>query len=263
MLHPWKGSKSDGKEYYKSKKHNYWFEVDNGKATLIKYTGEEDKVELPSTIYGASVTKLGEYEELSLWGAVKKGIFEDSNVLEVIIPEGVTEICVDAFYSSSLRKVNIPSSVRIVGIRAFAFCKDLKTVEFEEGIKIISESMFEDCGKLSSVVLPESVERIEGLAFEKCGLEKINLPENIEVIGNYAFRDCNSLKSITIPPKVTSINCGTFSSCDFLEKVNIHNEVQYIADNAFEDCDDLTIYGIKGSYAEQYAYKHKIPFKEL
>lgn len=39
--------------------------------------------------------------------------------------------------------------------------------------------------------------------------------------------------------------------------------VEYIADNAFEGCDKLTIYGIKGSYAEQYANKHDIPFEEL
>ena len=65
------------------------------------------------------------------------------------------------------------------------------------------------------------------------------------------------------PPKVTSINSGTFYSCDFLEKVNIHDEVKYIANDAFDRCDKLTICGIKGSYAEQYANKHDIPFEEL
>lgn len=27
LLHPWKSNKSDGTEYYMSKKYNYWFEV--------------------------------------------------------------------------------------------------------------------------------------------------------------------------------------------------------------------------------------------
>ena len=97
LLHPWKSNKSDGTEYYMSKKYNYWFEVDNGQATLIKYTGEEYHVKLPSSVYGVPVTKLGEYEVLNLSGAAKRGIFEDSNVSEVSIPEGVTEICNDAF----------------------------------------------------------------------------------------------------------------------------------------------------------------------
>lgn len=45
---------------------------------------------------------------------------------------------------------------------------------------------------------------------------------------------------------------------------NYHlRKVEYIADNAFEGCDKLTIYGIKGSYAEQYANEHNIPFGEL
>lgn len=101
LFHPWKNSKSDGTEYYMSKNYNYWFEVDNCQATLIKYTGEEYEVKLPSNIYGVPVTKLGEYEKLSLSGAIKNGIFEDSNVSEVYIPEGITEIGKKAFYSSS------------------------------------------------------------------------------------------------------------------------------------------------------------------
>lgn len=36
-----------------------------------------------------------------------------------------------------------------------------------------------------------------------------------------------------------------------------------IADDAFDGCCKLTIYGIKGSYAEQYANEHNIPFEEL
>lgn len=34
-----------------------------------------------------------------------------------------------------------------------------------------------------------------------------------------------------------------------------------IADDAFDGCCKLTIYGIKGSYAEQYANEHNIPLK--
>ena len=263
LLHPWKSNKSDGTEYYMSKKYNYWFEVDNGQATLIKYTGEEYHVKLPSSVYGVPVTKLGEYEVLNLSGAAKRGIFEDSNVSEVSIPEGVTEICNDAFYSSGLCEVNIPSSVRVVGTRAFAFCKYLRSVEFKTGIKTISESMFSNCKNLRFIELPSSVEKIEGDAFAECALQKIDLPENINTIESYAFRECDSLTFVTIPPKVTSINSGTFYSCDFLEKVNIHDEVKYIANDAFDRCDKLTICGIKGSYAEQYAKKHNIPFEKL
>ena len=101
------------------------------------------------------------------------------------------------------------------------------------------------------------------MPLQKCALQKIDLPENINTIESYAFRECDSLTFVTIPPKVTSINSGTFYSCDFLEKVNIHDEVKYIANDAFDRCDKLTICGMKGSYAEQYAKKHNIPFEKL
>ena len=71
-------------------------------------------------------------------------------------------------------------------------------------------------------------------------LEIVNLPEDLIKIGDGAFRDCVSL-----------------------ERINVYDECDYIADNAFEGCDKLTIYGIKGSYAEQYANEHNIPFEEL
>ena len=54
-----------------------------------------------------------------------------------------------------------------------------------------------------------------------------------------------------------------FENCTLLEKITIYDKIEYIADNAFEGCDKLTIYGIKGSYVEQYANEHNIPFEEL
>ena len=62
---------------------------------------------------------------------------------------------------------------------------------------------------------------------------------------------------------IKSIEWGAFENCTLLEKIIIYDKVEYIADNAFEGCDKLTIYGIKGSYAEQYANEHNIPFEEL
>ena len=62
---------------------------------------------------------------------------------------------------------------------------------------------------------------------------------------------------------IKSIELGAFENCTLLEKIIIYDKAEDIADNAFEGCDKLTIYGIKGSYAEQYANEHNIPFEEL
>ena len=54
-----------------------------------------------------------------------------------------------------------------------------------------------------------------------------------------------------------------FEGCESLEKIVIYNNCVEIDDTAFDGCDKLTIYGIKGSYAEQYATEHNIPFTEI
>ena len=69
--------------------------------------------------------------------------------------------------------------------------------------------------------------------------------------------------AIFLSKNIKSIEWGAFENCTLLEKIIIYDKAEDIADNAFEGCDKLTIYGIKGSYAEQYANEHNIPFEEL
>ena len=183
LLHPWKSNKSDGTEYYMSKKYNYWFEVQQ-RICAVHYMPYKnpDEFKKCNRFFGRNFSR--NITEKRTRNSVNRNVL-GSNVSEVSIPEGVTEICNDAFYSSGLCEVNIPSSVRVVGTRAFAFCKYLRSVEFETGIKTISESMFSNCKNLRFIELPSSVEKIEGDAFAECALQKIDLPENINTIGSY------------------------------------------------------------------------------
>lgn len=93
--------------------------------------------------------------------------------------------------------------------------------------------------------------------------KSINIPDNITAIQRYTFSNCISLKQLVLSKNIKSIEWGAFENCTLLEKIIIYDKAEDIADNAFEGCDKLTIYGIKGSYAEQYANEHNIPFEEL
>ncbi|MBR4868896.1 MAG: leucine-rich repeat protein, partial [Clostridia bacterium] len=74
---------------------------------------------------------------------------------------------------------------------------------------------------------------------------------------------CDRLTSVTIPNSVTTIEGEAFSYCDSLTSVTIPNSVTSIGNNSFESCENLTIFGKKGSYAEEYAMNHRIPFKTI
>ena len=77
----------------------------------------------------------------------------------------------------------IPDGVTIIGIDAFASCKDLTSVSIPDGVTTIDWGAFEGCNNLSSVTIPESVTSIDYYAFEWCSsLTGIKLPSGISSI---------------------------------------------------------------------------------
>ena len=71
------------------------------------------------------------------------------------------------------------------------------------------------------------------------------------IIGKSAFDGCYILTSINIPDGVTTIGQFAFDGCYILTSINIPDSVSSIGEGAFFFT--TTIYGIPGSYAQDYA----------
>ncbi len=115
---------------------------------------------------------------------------------------------------------------------------------------------------------------IEDQAFLLCeSLSSVKLSYGITTIGTTkevfsyncvgAFVGCNSLTKIMIPESVTSIGDTAFASCKNLSSITIPRSVTEIGPRAFEACNAVVIKGNIGSYAEQFAKQHDIPFLSL
>lgn len=118
------------------------------------------------------------------------------------------------------------------------FKNELQKVIISEGISAISVGCFVDCAALKEVMFPNSLIRIERRAFDRCeGLQTIHIPSNVEQIEAGAFSWCNNLTDVYIMGKNTQIN-------------------QY----AFSNTLNVTIHAPKGSMAQKFAKKYKIPF---
>lgn len=122
-------------------------------------------------------------------------------------------------------------------------CKDDDTVLyipsllFEKAVTGIGLWVFENSAA-ERVVLPSTLKYIDMCAFYGSdNLKYVELNEGLQKIGLAAFRNCTSLKSIYIPDSVTEIG-----------------------DGAFAGCTNLIIFGLKDSYAQQYAKDNDIPF---
>ena len=151
----------------------------------------------------------------------------DKLVTDLIIPDGVTNIGVRAFYNcSGLISVTIPDSVMSIGNFAFYGCSGLTSVTVGNGVTSLSGFSFENNKNLKNIVIGNSVTSIDSDTFYGCsGLTSIIIPDSVTSINRTAFGNCTGLTSITIPDSVTTIDSSAFSGCTGLTYVNTGNGV--------------------------------------
>ena len=161
--------------------------------------------------------------------------------VDVEIPEGVTKIGDSVFYNcQSLHSVTISSTVRTLGIRAFARCRSLTSVVLPEGLVDISDYAFEECDRLQSVVLPNSVRTLGIRAFACCrSLTSVVLSNSVRTLGIKAFVRCRSLTFVVLSEGLVDVEALTFENCPSLQVVAIPDSVQTVDARAFEGCGSL------------------------
>ncbi len=66
--------------------------------------------------------------------------------------EGLERIDADAFHECiSLQRINIPSTVKEIGLGAFEGCSQLRNVELHEGLERIDWNAFRSCTSLTII----------------------------------------------------------------------------------------------------------------
>jgi uncharacterized repeat protein (TIGR02543 family) len=230
------------------------YEVNGDEITITKYDKTDDsmEVEIPSTIKGKPVTKIGE-----------KAFYGCEYINKITIPESVTSIGDEAFGEcDNLKSIEIPDSVISIGERAFVYCKSLEEINLPNRIKSIGIKTFYNCSSLEYIKIPDSVTSIAQEAFLKCeAMTNITLPSSIEKIEFGTFSNCILLESIVIPNGVKSIGGSAFIFCGSLESITLPRGLTNIETSAFKNCNKLSkIYGYDGSYAQEYASANNIPF---
>ena len=91
---------------------------------------------------------------------------------ELIIPEGVTVIPEDVygfgtFSNNSFSKVVFPSTLKVIGTKAFSYNNRLQAIKIKEGVTTIGANAF-DYSQLKSVELPSTLQTIQANAFNGC-----------------------------------------------------------------------------------------------
>ena len=171
-------------------------------------------------------------------GRLKDGVFENTDITSIIIPEGVTEIGNSAFKNcTNLTSVTISSTVERIGEQAFQGCSNLKSVTIPSTVKIVSKNAFYECTKLNSLTILNGVESIQNSAFGYCSnLQSVTIPSSVTYIGESAFCNCTSLTSVVIQSSA-EIQRGVFQNCTSLLTIELHSTK--VKDAVFAGCTSL------------------------
>lgn len=161
------------------------------------------KIAIPDTYNGKAVTR------------IEHGAFINcSNIVKVVIPEGITTIGYGAFDGcTKLESVYIPDTVTTfekmyIYTSTFNGCTSLREVRLPSGITEIGHSMFRDCTSLTTFTIPDTVTTIGDYAFYCNRLESIVIPSSVTTMGVKAFGTDYNNANLKIYCEATSIPSG-------------------------------------------------------
>lgn len=123
----------------------------------------------------------------------------------------LTSIGSYAFEQCSLKTIDLPEGLFIIGAGAFSDCKALRSVSFPTTLKVIEDRAFADCKSLEYVCLNRGLTDIGEQAFFSTGIKEISIPDTVVRIGKSAF-SLIPLQTAFIPNSVTILGKGSFET---------------------------------------------------
>jgi len=143
----------------------------------------------------------------------------------VILPEGITSLGDYAFLKSSLRSIQLPSTLTQIGNFAFDASLSLTNIVIPDAVTSMGMDAFVDCPRLSSVTLSKS----------------------LTAIGTRTFFNCQALVNVTIPASVTQLDGTAFGSCLKLTGVYFEGDAPVTSPDAFSGAAQAKLYFLPGA----------------
>lgn len=166
--------------------------VTNNEITLLRYTGTNEEVVFPNMLDGKAVTRIRVWDGNNFFDnrvPLVGNRYPGDSIRSVVIQHGIRDIGGNVFNGCiNLTNVQIPNSVTnigftsdigegwFVGTGTFANCISLKTVNLPTSLKLIGPNAFWNNLSLTNLIIPPSVEEIGQGAFASCPILRLTLP---------------------------------------------------------------------------------------
>lgn len=141
-----------------------------------------------------------------------------------------------AFSEMQMNAVILPSNLRVIGDRAFRYCKELTSINLPSTLKKIGEGAFVNNSKISISELPDGIETLGAYAFQNASaLSLKKLPSALKgEIGTNAFS--GTLVSFSeLPAGIIAVKNNAFSKTAITEMTFPFGFIQ-IGNKAFDSC---------------------------
>lgn len=191
--------------------------------------------------------------------------FKSTGLSEVYIPSAVSDIGKRAFVTNKIKKIDVDENNQfytsidgvlynnlITEIVDYPNYSEAEFYSVPQSVTSIGEYAFSgDVPSLKTIIIPDTVTEIGNGAFmDFFSLDYIYIPDSVTEIGDDAFSGCSELDSITIPYSVTKIGDSTFRYCSSLQSVNLTEGLESIGDYAFSSDYELSNITLPNSLKE-------------
>lgn len=173
-----------------------------------------------------------------------QAFYQDADLTEYELEEGIEEIGEFAFARTSLSSMTIPEGVTTIGYGAFYHCDLLTEVTIPASVTRIEPYAFDKTPwveNMDTATYPFMIVG-DGILIAYMGSDSVvNIPDGVKQIGPQVFKDHMGITAVNIPDTVEVICEEAFMGCKNLKTVNGGDHLRRIEDRAFMDCPLSTV----------------------
>ena len=178
-------------------------------------------------------------------------------VLDLTIPEGVTNIATGAFMYGNFDSIHFPSTLMEIGAYAFYECSHVREINLNDNLVRIANYSFAGCANALAVHIPSSLRDVGSFAFRRCEkLEAVYIvdieswfsilfrnswsnPMELESAVSLYLNDTLVDYNISIPNGISEIGFFQCAFLDWITRWDIPDGVERIGPYAFFDSQSL------------------------
>jgi len=191
------------------------FGIDEETGTVYCFDGYDVRVDVPVEIDGVAVRAID-----------AEAFFDNRYLCYLTLPEGV-EIIGDSAFEGCVRLVHVelPSTLKHIGNRAFANGLQARNLSLPEGLESIGDEAFYWAVRLTTLELPQGLRTIGASAFDGCSwLEEAYIPASVESIGENAFAYSGVGYVVFEGLQLPEMPGNVFSNCYYLADIDLHTK---------------------------------------